>query len=325
MEEQIYPLWAKAYDMVWADPRDFKVEEVLPVPTAEQLANLPSVVDRANNIGYTLNQGYLWSCTSLWTTHCMQIQNITELATIDKSENILDKINSTTNLIMNNDSWKDLWTKMWHDINKPSDSWDYVEHAISVIRQFWEKGKDIYWSDFEYKVDWFAYIHLDSSDECLQNLKFQLTQAPLVFIMQGGNVLRNEMSKWEVKTPMTTWYNWGHCICMRWYNDTTRKLKFLNSWTPNNWSLCEFEMDYDVFKEMVDNHQINWRCWRLFDKKDAVVNIDIHINKQNVIQMLKFAKLIYAKWTPADIEFFNKIQLSNFFMKEYGILATDLQ
>jgi hypothetical protein len=69
------------------------------------------------------------------TTHSMLIQNVKELATLNPeiASDILAKLKAGINPIELD--WKDLWTKMGHNLENKADSGDYVEKALGTVNK----------------------------------------------------------------------------------------------------------------------------------------------------------------------------------------------
>jgi hypothetical protein len=234
---------------------------------------------------------------------------------------MVNKLKNGDNILTSNDTWKDLWIKMWHDLINEW-WWDYVEHAIDTLHQKWELWKNIFWEKYLYKCDGYAYYTIDTTPTGIQQLKFQLSQSPLVFIMNWGDTLWNSMEEWEVVMQVNTWWNGWHCICLCWRDQTW--FLFLNSWTPNSWSLCMFHMSYDIFNQMVAQHSINWRCWRLFDTQDSIVDLNKHLAKVQAMQCLRDLKKLYSIATPAVQHKMDSWQVGKYFEWVYWFTDTDL-
>lgn len=325
MKENFYVVWTKVKWEIEADPRDFKVETVLPTPTNEQIEMLPSSFSWRKNIAKTSYQNWRWSCTALWWTHNMQILNIKELSESipERKKEIFDKISNGDNIL--NLSREDLWTKMGHVLWDKWDSWDYVENMIKSLYTKWILWYTIDGKQKNYLADWFAYFNMNSTLENLQQLKFQITQSPLVFVIKWNSTIRSEMMQWEINT-IIDWSerNWAHCIALDWFNKIW--LQFLNSRKPNGWNskICSFTISYEKYIKMYKAWMINWRCWRIFDKKDTVVDLEFEKRKQEAMQTVRQLKKSYEKWTIEDRAFIGRSWIWDYLRRIYWFTDNDL-
>jgi hypothetical protein len=51
---------------------------------------------------------------------------------------------------------------------------------------------------------------------------------------------------------------------------------------------------------MVQTGMLNWRYWIEFDKKDATLDLDLYIEENNAIEVLKLINSFYKKTRFAD-------------------------
>ena len=105
---------AYALPETYAEATDFDAEEAIKL---DYSVELPESYSLWKWIYKTSNQWSTWACTSLWTTHWVQILNVKKWWIEPTDRNIITP------------EWKDLWAKMWHDINDVNDRGDYVENA----------------------------------------------------------------------------------------------------------------------------------------------------------------------------------------------------
>ena len=109
-------------DMVEAT--DFKAEDAIKL---DMSVKLPEFFSLGKWIYKTSNQWSLGSCTSMWTSHSVQILNVKKNWVEPTTENIITP------------DWKDLWSKMGHSTTT-YDGWDYVEKAVSTALKQWIKS-----------------------------------------------------------------------------------------------------------------------------------------------------------------------------------------
>ena len=275
MTKKEYVVWTLVHSQISADPRDFQAEVVLPIPTPNELANLPEEFDQWMYIGATYYQNGWGSCTALWTTHSMLIQNTKEaqINNPDLLQTIINDLRQWENPIFLD--WKDLWQKMGHDLNNENDSWDYVEKALQTAIDKGIGWKDINGNDYVFFWKNYAYTTAGITDLDISYLKYYITKYPIVDVFLWNNNTWNEMEAWEVKTIITkSQSTGGHCISKTKYD--AYGPYWTNSWTPNDTGKhkCTFRMSWDNYKKAITSWMINWRYRQLFDKADAVINLD---------------------------------------------------
>lgn len=303
MDNKEFIVWTKTKTQEEMDARDFKVETVLPIPTKEELDNLPKAFSLWIYVWKTYYQNGRWSCTALWTTHSMLIQNIRELQQTKPEllPDIVNKIKLWNNFIEL--FWESLWTRMGHDLSNKADSWDYVEKALNTAIKLWIQGKDenwglvdYFWQNFSYKSSWRT-----MEDKLMA--KYYLTKYPIVDVISWTNTTWSEMTKWEVKTIIHKSKSTGsHCICRVWYDEYW--LRYLNSRMPNdkNKKKSVFCIKRETYFEMVNAGMANWRYWVLFDKKNAVVDLEQLKEENNALEVLKAIKTFYWKTRFWDVK-----------------------
>lgn len=308
-----------------ADRRDYKISELVTEPTDDKIRALPAEFSWRQYIGKTSYQNWYGSCTSLWWTHCMQIQNIDEILSTypEEAKNIFGRIWEWDNII--NLDRRDLWTKMWHNLDDKNDSGDYVENMLNTLRKKWITWKWYNWKPKTYFSDGFAQARSPKTDEGINEMKLNLTKSPLVFVIKGNNVTRNEMMKWRVTTIL--WpkdWDWAHCIAWDWYD--VEDCNFLNSRKTNNWSIniCSFDIDWETLKKMVEIGQINWRYWQIFDKKDLKQELQFYNRKMQNMETVRQLKKSHEKWDNEDKLMIEKSWLGNYFRKKYWFTDKDL-
>jgi len=294
-----FVVWTLTKSEIEADPRDLKAEVVLPVPTAEDLKNLPEECHNEAFIGATYYQNGWGSCTSLGATHSMLIQNVKELATLNPeiASEIGAKLKSGVNPIELDR--KDLWTKMGHKLEDMNDSGDYVEKALLTTNKQWIKGKD--WNGND--VVFFGLNYADSWNYTNQMLKYWITKYPVVIVISGTNQTWNEMMSGEVKTIIEKVHStWAHCICICWYDKYW--IIVANSRKANDWTKkkCLFRISRANIPEMVKVWMLNRRYRVEFDKKDSVLDLDLYMEENNAIEILKLLTKFYNKTRFKDVQ-----------------------
>lgn len=287
-----FVVWTKTKWEFEADPRDLVAEAVLQTPTAVDIKNLPTEYHNEALIGATYYQNGWGSCVALWTTHSMLMQNTREL--IKKNpwlvQQIANKIKSGVNAIEL--YWEDLWTKMGHNLADKKDSGDYVEKGLSVTNKLGIKGKT-----YDGKDTVFFGLNYSHSRDYSQNmLKYWITKYPLVIAISWTSKTWWEMMTGEVKTIIEKVKCTGaHCIDISWYDSYGIILP--NSWSPNDKTgkKCMFRISWANIQKMVDVGMLNWRYWIEFDKEDAVLDLDMYIEENNAIEILRAINKFWGK------------------------------
>lgn len=294
-----FVVWTLTKSEIEADPRDLKAETVLPSPTAQELATLPVEFHNESLIGETYYQNWRGSCTAMGTTHSMLIQNIKEL--VEKNPaiatQIYEKIKSWKNPVELDR--KDLWKKMGHNLENKSDSGDYVEKALLTTNKNWIAGKD--WNGKD--VVFYGLNYADSRDYSQSMLKYRITKYPIIIVISWNNEIRNQMMTWEVTTILEKIHsNWAHCILITWYN--AYGIIVTNSRTGNDWAKkkCIFKIAWENIQKMLDVWMLNRRYRIEFDKKDAILDLDIFMEENNAIEILKLLTKFYNKTRFKDVQ-----------------------
>ena len=120
-EEEIRAFeWALTLPEGMAEATDFSAEEAIDL---DYSIELPKSFSLWKWIYKTSNQWGLGACTSLGTTHWVQILQVKKWGVEPTDKNIITP------------QWKDLWAKMWHSTTK-YDGWDDVEKAVSTAWVF---------------------------------------------------------------------------------------------------------------------------------------------------------------------------------------------
>ena len=238
---------------------------------------LPSNYSLGKWIYKTSNQWSLWACTSLWTTHWVQILNVKKGWVVPTDRNIITP------------QWRDLWKKMGHSLTE-NDWGDYVEKAVTtalkqgiLIEENWQLAR----------FDWYAYWDWNYDDKSIEMMKRYLYNwNPIIWCVRWDKKMWNEMTAGEIK-HVPVWTTWGHCIALVWWDDGW--LWFVNSWTPNDWKglKSRFYITYPVMKEL--GAKFNYRYWVLYIKADAKVDPEYLKKKNRALVLLEALKKIYPE------------------------------
>jgi len=307
------------------DMRDYPISEVLGAPSESELDAIPEEFSWIRNIGKTYYQNGRGSCTSLWWAHSMQIQNIDELLKVypQDAKLIYGKLSQGDNII--NLSWEDLWKKMWHDLNDKNDSGDYIENMLRAVRKYGILWKDYNNKDKLYHSIGDCFQNLEWTEEWIRLLKWNITKSPIITAIAWNGKTWNEMMKWILLTVVQPSEVTGrHCVAIIWYDSTWCLVS--NSWRPNDADgyICAFKIDWTTFKQMVKSGMINRRYWRLIDKKDAAVDLQLFNRKQEAKVTVKQLKKMWEKWDAEDKKIIEKSALGNYFRKKYSFTDSEL-
>lgn len=301
-EEDIRAIeWALTLPEDMAEATDFEAEEAIKV---DYSVKLPEFFSLWKWIYKTSNQGSLGACTSLGTTHWVQILQVKKGGVEPKDRNIITP------------QWKDLWAKMWHSTTK-YDGWDYVEKAVStalkegiLIEENWKLAK----------FDAYATWEWDRSDKAIDLMKRYLYQGcPIIWCVRWDKKTWNEMSAWEVKTVPVNPTGW-HCIALVGWD--ANGFWFVNSWTPNDDKKLKsrFYVSYKTLKDF--GYRFNFRYWVLYIKEDAKVDPE-YLKRKNINLVILQALKKQYPWEPAAVQS-AIVTLSQALRKAYPELNQDL-
>lgn len=269
-EEEIRAFeWALTLPPEFAEATDFIAEEAIDL---DYSVKLPESFSLGKWIYKTSNQGWLWSCTSMGTTHGVQILNVKKGWVEPTDRNIITPL------------WKDLWAKMWHSTTK-YDGWDYVEKAVKTALKEWILIEENWQLA---KFDAYATDDFTRDEKGFEKMKRYLYKGcPIVWCIQWDATMWNEMIAWEIKS-IPTKTTGGHCIALVGWDK--RGMWFVNSWRPNDWKWLKsrFYITYDVMKRLW--RRLNYRYWVLYMKEDEVKS-SAYLKRKNahllVLQTLK--------------------------------------
>lgn len=257
-----------------AEATDFDASEAIKLDYSEEL---PESYSLGKRIYQTSNQGWLGACTSLWTTHSVQILNVKKRWVVPTTNNIITP------------DWKDLWSKMWHSTTQ-YDGWDYVEKAVSTALKDWILVKE----DWSYvSFDAYATDEWTHDDIAIEKMKRYLYQwCPIVWLIKWNAKMWNEMLSWQIKTiPEKT--TWAHCIALVGWDK--QWLWFVNSWRTNDEKKlkCRFHVPYDTMKQL--GWRWNYRYRVLYSKEDEAKSAEYLKRKNAHLSVLKVLKKYYPE------------------------------
>lgn len=274
-EEEIRAFeWALTLPEDMVEATDFEATEAIKV---DMSVKLPASYSLGKWIYKTSNQWSLGACTSLWTTHWVQILNVKKWWVVPTDRNIITP------------QWKDLWGKMWHSTTK-YDGWDYVEKAVSTALKEWILIEENWQLA---KFDAYATWEWDRTDKAIDLMKRYLYQGcPIVWCVRWDKTTWNEMTKWEVKTVPAN-PTWGHCIALVGWDEWG--FWFVNSWSANDDKKLKSRF-YVSFKTMKDFwSKFNYRYWVLYIKADAAKDPEYLKRKNRALVVLQALKKLYPE------------------------------
>lgn len=256
--------WALTLPEDMAEATDFEATEAIKV---DYDVKLPEFFSLWKWIYKTSNQWALWACTSLWTTHWVQILQVKKNWVEPTDKNIITP------------QRKDLWSKMGHSTTK-YDGWDYVEKAVSTALKEWILIEENWQLA---KFDAYATWEWDETDKAIDLMKRYLYQGcPIVWCVRWDKTTWNEMTKWEVKTVPANPTGW-HCIALVWWDNWG--FWFVNSWSANDDKKLKSRF-YISFKTMKDfGYRFNYRYWVLYIKEDANKDPE-YLKRKNIMKTI---------------------------------------
>ena len=255
----------------------WNVEYVVKTVTSISIADTHMVYDIEVewNHTYCVNGIKVHNCTSLGTTHGVQILNVKKGGVEPTDRNIITPVR------------KDLWSKMWHSTTE-YDGGDYVEKAVSTALKEWILIEENWQLA---KFDAYATWEWDRTDKAIDLMKRYLYQwCPIVWCVKWNKTTWNEMSKWEIKTVPTS-TTWGHCIALVGWDEWG--FWFVNSWTPNDGKglKSRFYISYNTLKAFWA--KFNYRYWVLYIKEDANKDPEYLKRKNGYLAVLTLLKKYY--------------------------------
>lgn len=263
-----------------AEATDFEASEAIKI---NKNVKLPSSFSLWKWIYKTSNQWSLWACTSLGTTHWVQILNVKKGWIEPTTKNIITP------------KRKDLWAKMWHSTTQ-YDWGDYVEKAVStalkewiLIEENWELAR----------FDAYATDSWDRNDASIEMMKRYLyAWCPIVWSIRWNKQTWTEMTKWQITTTNYT-PTWWHCIALVWRDESW--MRFVNSWSTNDWKWLKsrFHIPYNVMKQLWS--KLNYRYWVLYIKEDAKLDPEYLKRKNTAKLVLEVLKKQY-NWEPQKVK-----------------------
>ena len=273
-----------------ADARDYKAEATIELDYSIKLPNSFSLGEWIYSTNYQWAYG---SCTANSTSHWVQVLCVKSKGVKPIKENLITP------------SWRDLWTKMGHDLKNVNDSGDYVEKAVSTALKEWISNEEWWVSNF----DWYATNDWDKSSKGIETIKrYLFNWNPVVWCLRWNKTTWNELSAGELKTEIPiAQRNGGHAVCCVGWDESW--LWFVNSWKTNDWKglKSRFHVSYNFLKQST---MFNWRYWLPFKKEQANNTPEYLKRKSNVALVIKALKKIYPEeWAEMKkaIEEFSKV------------------
>ena len=268
--------WCLTLPQEFASATDFKAEETIDLDWSIKLPKSFSLWEWIYQTNY---QGSYGSCTSNATAHGVQVLEVKAGWKKPEKENLITP------------SWRDLWTKMWHDLNNINDSWDYVEKAVTTALKNGISNEEWGVSTF----DGYAYWVWSEDNKGIETIKRYLYNwNPVVWCMRWNGLTWVDLTNWELKTIVPSEKrNGGHAICCVGWDEWG--LWFVNSWKTNDWEglKSRFYVTYEVLKNA--QWTFNWRYWLPFKKEQAVKSPE-YIKRKNIyVAVLKALKKTYPE------------------------------
>lgn len=271
--------WCLTLSEDMMDERDFKAWEAIELDLDLPLPDHYSLGEWVYKTNY---QNWRGSCTSNATSHALQVLSVIANKEKPTKENIITP------------KWKDLRTKMWHDLSNINDSWDYVEKAVNVALKQWVENEEWWVSKF----DGFCYGSWDCTDKSIELMKRYLYNGnPIVRCLRWNQTTWNELSKWQLKTFIdVAKRTGGHAVCLVWWDNGW--FRFINSRRTNDWKWFKsrFYVTYADMKKLW--WTFNWRYWILYNKQDAKKSPEYLKRKNTALILLKALRSIYDTETP---------------------------
>lgn len=293
--------WALTLPEDMAEATDFNAEEAIEV---DMSVELPEFFSLWKWIYETSNQGSLGACTSLGTTHWVQILNVKKNWVEPTDSNIITP------------EWRDLWSKMWHSATQ-YDGWDYVEKAVTtalkewiLIRENWELAR----------FDAYATQAWNRTDKDIDLMKRYLYQGcPIIWCVRWDKTTWAEMTKWRLETIPANPTGW-HCIALVWWDKWG--FWFINSWSHNDDKKLKsrFYVPFYILKAF--GNRFNYRYWVLYMKDDAKKDPEYIKRKNTALLVLSVLRKQYDGEPAAVQKSINS--LSKSLRKAYPELNDDL-
>ena len=295
--------WCLTLSEDMMDERDFKAEEVIELDTTIQL---PKSFSLGQWIRKTNYQNWWGSCTSNATSHGVQVLAVKDNGKKPETENIITP------------NWKDLWTKMGHDLNNKNDSWDYVEKAVNTALKEWISNVE-WW---ESKFDGYCYGSRDRTDKSIETMKRYLYNwNPIVWCLRWNKTTWSELTKWQLRTLIDVTQRTGwHAVCLVWWDEWW--LRFVNSWATNDGKgyKSRFYVTYADMKKL--GTTFNWRYWALFKKEQVKKDTEYLKRKSTAVVILKALKKQYDN-EPQEVKE-AIVKLSQAYRKAYPEINEEL-
>ena len=259
----------------YASATDFKASTTIKLDYSVELPKHFSLGEWIYSTNYQWAYG---SCTANSTSHWVQVLNVKAWGKKPVDCNIITP------------SWRDLWSKMWHNLNDVNDSWDYVEKAVNTALKNWISNEEWGVSTF----DWYATEDWTRNDKWIELMKRYIYNGnPIIWCLQWNKTAWNELAEWELKTeiPVSS-RTGGHAVaCVGW--DETW-FWFVNSWRTNDWKWLKsrFLVKYGFLKSST---MFNWRYWLPFKQEQVPLDTEYIKRKNRHILVLSALKKTYPE------------------------------
>ena len=285
------------------DERDFKAEEAIKLDLTVELPKSFSLWKWIRKTNYQNGRG---SCTANATSHGVQVLAVKDKGVEPTKENIVTP------------DRKDLWGKMWHNLDDKNDSGDYVEKAINTALKL-----GIATVEWDYaKFDGYSYDSWNWMDRDIDKMKRYLYKGcPIAWCLRWNKTTWNELTNGQLKTYIEADKRTGwHAICLVGWDEWG--LRFVNSRKTNDgkWYKSRFYVTYADLK--LCSWMFNWRYRPLFKKEQAKKDPE-YIKRKNVaVVVLKALKKQYDKEPAAVKEAI--VKLSQAYRKAYPEINEEL-
>lgn len=268
--------WCLTLPQEFASATDFKAEDTIELDTSIKLPKSFSLGEWIYSTNY---QGTYGSCTANATSHGVQVLSVKSKWKKPESNNIITP------------SWRDLWTKMGHDLKNVNDSGDYVEKAVTTALKNWISNEEWGVSTF----DGYAVDNWSTDNKWIEKIKRYIYNGnPVIWCMNWNSTTWSELTRGELKTfiPVNERKGWHAIACVGW---DEWGLWFVNSWRTNDWKglKSRFYASYDFLKK--SGTMFNWRYWLPFKKEQAVKSPE-YIKRKNIyVAVLSALKKTYSQ------------------------------
>jgi len=265
-------VWKEEFE---SDQRDYRLDQVLKMPTPAEVKKIPMEYSLVEALTKTYLQSPYQSCTAVALTHLHLIQNILDF--------------NSSDIAM---SWEDLRVNMWHSLKETGWEWDYLENALKTLLSKWIKWIDPDWND---KTFW----ALSYAFQWVWNLDFMKhfisNGHPLYLAFRWNAKVYREMKIWHLSTTITRQEaTWWHAVIVTGYDEEF--LYFTNSWHPKGSKLSWFKMSHIDFESAIAKSMVTWRYWVVYDKVNDEKKLFLDYNPDIWSEEYDAVKFMKDKW-----------------------------